>query len=224
MCKRYDTNIWGLVSRKSKFLSLLKYLIRKQGVYEAIAIVTKLELKIGLKTPKLKRRKRNLRLTTFKTRQLLKAFYGNWKSHSFKDIIFETRKGIRGRRYFSDFYRNVECRIDVIIWRAGFVLSVNMARQWILSGFVTVNNQVKNIVNYKIGLFDVVSIVDFKAGEVLYNILVRVKLQRNFVISSGRFFFYNYSALEVVYFNYNIMTSLLNPPKLNANLIKTMLK
>lgn len=90
-------------------------------------------------------------------KQRVKAYYG----------IFEKQL----RRYFAKaarstestgevLIRELECRLDNLVYRLGFASSIRMARQMVSHGHVTVNGKHVNIPSYAVGVGDEVKLTE----------------------------------------------------------------
>lgn len=82
-------------------------------------------------------------LSTFKkllnTKQCLKHFYCNIQEKVFQNLI---KKAIKAKSKTMDKFISVlESRIDIILYRAGFVNSLHMARQLINHGYISINSK-----------------------------------------------------------------------------------
>ena len=89
-------------------------------------------------------------------KQKLKGYYGNLNERQFRRI-FQKASQMRG-----DTSQNIigllESRLDAVVYRMKFAMTVFAARQLISHGHVTVNGKIVNIASYQVNEGDVIEI------------------------------------------------------------------
>ncbi|MBR1734304.1 MAG: 30S ribosomal protein S4 [Alphaproteobacteria bacterium] len=89
-------------------------------------------------------------------KQKLKGYYGNLNERQFRRI-FQKASQMRG-----DTSQNIigllESRLDAVVYRMKFAMTVFAARQLISHGHVMVNGKIVNIASYKVNEGDVIEI------------------------------------------------------------------
>ena len=91
-------------------------------------------------------------------KQKLKSYYGNMNERQFRNIY---RKALKKRGNTSEnFIGLLERRLDTVIYRAKFAITVFSARQLINHGHVKVNGKKVNISSYLVSENDTIEIRD----------------------------------------------------------------
>ena len=89
-------------------------------------------------------------------KQKLKGYYGNLNERQFRRI-FQKASQMRG-----DTSQNIigllESRLDAVVYRMKFAMTVFAARQLIRHGHVTVNGKIVNIASYQVNEGDVIEV------------------------------------------------------------------
>lgn len=168
--KRFDEDIWGrlsLIKKPQKILNYLfnvyqnnfKYrrLLRKQHFFFSKKR-TKFLYKVVSDEKEFRRKKRTIKINKYLNLLKLRRFYGNLNKKKFKRI-FQQRSvntNIVGRSFA--FF--LESRLDVILYRANFFISIYEARQYINHNKVYVNGLIVNKPNFKIFLNDIIVLKD----------------------------------------------------------------
>ena len=89
-----------------------------------------------------------------KTKQLLSFFIGGLKQHQFLKLYKVTSSS----QLFLEFLTKLECRLEFILLKSGFVSTGKQAKQLILHGHVLVNGLAIKFYNFKLKKSDLVSI------------------------------------------------------------------
>jgi ribosomal protein S4 len=89
-----------------------------------------------------------------KTKHLLTFFIGGLKQHQ----LIKLYKVTSSRQSFLSFLKKLECRLEFILLKSGFVLTGKQAKQLILHGHILVNALKVKAYNYKVKLYDLVSV------------------------------------------------------------------
>ena len=89
-------------------------------------------------------------------KQKLKGYYGNINEKQFRRVYQEAvrRRGDTGENLVG----LLESRLDAVVYRSKFVLTVFQARQFINHGHVTVNGKRVTIPSYRLNVGDVVQV------------------------------------------------------------------
>jgi len=185
--KRYKVNIWGDLGVKRKFFKLVKIMRGNRRKINEAKLLRKLILRIDLRQPSKRSKKIHFPQKYFFQRGMIKKLYGNYKEKEFRRFI---------RSYKKDKYliSNLEHRIDLIIWRAGFVPRLEIAKEWLDKGFILVNG--KEISEKSLREGDVLSIVKYMYGEVVNNVLLKLYM-RSFTMLTKYCYEVNYRTMEI---------------------------
>lgn len=89
-----------------------------------------------------------------KTKHLLSFFIGGLKQHQ----LLKLCKVTFNRQLFLSFLKKLECRLEFILLKVGFVLTGKQAKQLILHGHIFVNGLQIKAYNYQLKLYDLISI------------------------------------------------------------------
>jgi ribosomal protein S4 len=90
-------------------------------------------------------------------RRKLSMFYGGLKTYTIKKLISKAKEK-RGNPS-TKLLLLLESRLDVVVYRTGFVESVNAAHQWVIHGKVLVNGNVMKHPNYELRPGDVIEVL-----------------------------------------------------------------
>jgi len=149
----------------------------------------------------------NLSHKEFNQRRLLRLFYTNIKRKQLNNIFKKSKKSKYPLKVTDKLYCLLESRLDMIIFRSLFSISVPHARQIIKHGFVKVNDHKITHTNYTLKVGDMVSIDDKKlefCSEFIY---------LNFTKNNNYSLFHYPKYLEIDYNNLRII--LIQEPKEN---------
>jgi ribosomal protein S4 len=89
-----------------------------------------------------------------KTKHLLNFFIGGLKRHQFSKLYKVTLT----KQLFLAFLTKLECRLEFILLKSGFVLTGKQAKQLILHGHIFVNGFKVKAYNYQLKLYDLISV------------------------------------------------------------------
>lgn len=94
--------------------------------------------------------------TQLRAKQILKGYYANISERQFRKIFSEAAntKGDTGENLVG----LLERRLDVVVYRAGFVPTLFAARQFVNHRHVSVNGKTVNIPSYRVSEGDVVQV------------------------------------------------------------------
>ena len=96
--------------------------------------------------------------TQLQAKQKLKFYYGNMNERQFRNVY---RKALQKRGNTTEnFIGLLERRLDTVIYRAKFAITVFAARQLINHGHVRVNGKKVNIASYLVTEKDTIEIKD----------------------------------------------------------------
>jgi len=102
-----------------------------------------------------RRRKANSTKSWIEAKQRLRNFYWNITSRQYKNLIVKAK--IHRKTLGKVFFGLLETRLDVIVFRMSYKLSMHEVRQWILHGFVLVNGKVVDRIGRQVLFGDIVS-------------------------------------------------------------------
>ena len=164
------------------FIKTLKYSLNFRKTYKLFDIY---KYSFKKKSNGISQKKKYL--YSHNSRQLIKMFYGNLLTGYINKL---------SKKYSKDFFFKLESRIDIILYRSNFSISIFLARKLIQQGFVFVNN--KKITRYSSYI---------KEGDVV-SLKIPPQISLNFYsffkniwpISSSNLII-NFSIFEIVYTN-----------------------
>jgi ribosomal protein S4 len=197
--RRNECNVWQDLRLKPIHCKTYEYISRSKDETEHSNVGKRLTLRMDLRGPKKRYKKKTLFGLAFRQKQVIKQFYGNLSEYELKKVIgsvFSKKGGARENLVFDSFER----RLDVILFRSNFVKSMKMARQWILQGFVYVNNVSINSFSVIIGINDVVSIARDKWTEAEINVLDKISTS-TFFMPPSFFIECNFNSFEIMFFD-----------------------
>jgi ribosomal protein S4 len=197
--KRYALNLYGDVKAIPRFLKVKAVLQGKKRNTEARNVIKYLSLRIDLRTPKKQARKRTAFGKAFRMKQFVKKFYGDLSERRFKSALVKNAHK-RGSSFRTDLLWEFESKVDVMIFRANFALSPQMARQWILHGFVFVNGIKAVDPNLFLRLGDVVSFHPYIFGNIFSNLRSRL-LDKTFMLGYEGFCELNFGCPSILVFD-----------------------
>lgn len=94
-----------------------------------------------------------------KEKQKVKRIFGvlERQFRRYVDDAMKSKEGVTGEKLL----QKLESRFDNMVYRSGFAVSRGQARQFIRSGFFTVNDQVETVPSRQLKKGDVIKAVDF---------------------------------------------------------------
>lgn len=138
ICKLNRADIWGTVYVRKKLTKFSKLKARRPNNRISIGNFKG----IIMKRPKNNRRRKTRYGRALKLKQRLINFYGSLKNFQFKQNLL---KGRKCKKYtFSSFINKLESRLDILLFRSNFVLTIYEARQLINHKKVLVNQQINS--------------------------------------------------------------------------------
>lgn len=132
--------------------------------------------------------------TNLLERKTFNLFYGGLRKNYFKKKIKIIKK-TNSRKQLLNF---LESRLDIILYRANFALSIKNARQLILHGHVLVNELPVKICSYTVETNDLIKIVQEKKS---YELIKKNIDRSNFWPIPPKHLVVNYRTLEIIFFN-----------------------
>lgn len=151
----YRTDFSGRqISRIKKNLSILRYL-KLRFFYKRRFRYKIMELGGIIR----RRTRRTINKVWTNAKQQFRNFYWNVKQTQFKRIIVKAKK--KRRFFLRSFLGLLESRLDVIVFRMSYGLSMHQIRQVILHGFVLVNQVVVTFFGKRVRPGDYVSFAFF---------------------------------------------------------------
>jgi ribosomal protein S4 len=119
---------------------------------------------------------------TFNSQRLInfrkfKKFYSNMTTVQFYRLAAKSRNQLDSVQNLDKFISNLERRLDVVLFRAGLVTSIFMARQFISYNHICVNNYKTKKLGYPLNTYDLVSFSSKKFRS-LFTLLKSVYLNR----------------------------------------------
>lgn len=164
--KRFDEDIWGRISLIQKPKKILNYLFNiYQNNFKYRRLLNKRHFFLSKKRNKFlykvisdekefRRKKRTIKINKYLNLLKIRRFYGNLSKKSFKRIFQQHSLNVNiVGRSFAFF---LESRLDVILYRANFFISIQEARQYISHNKVFVNGFIVNKPGFKIFLNDII--------------------------------------------------------------------
>ncbi len=166
--------------KKSKFYR--KYKFRDQSLY--------LASKLTIKPLSYKQRFKN-NLLTYKR---LAFYYGGMTKRKFKKFIGNSNSKDNRKVILTNF----EKRIDTVLFRAKFCISIRNSRQFISHGNVLVNNMKVKTGSYKLKQGDIITI-NSKAYETIESNLVYQFRNSNIWPLPPKYLYINYKTMEIIF-------------------------
>ena len=125
-------------------------------------------------------------------RQLFKLFYGGLSAKYLKTLFKTSIKS----NIKNDFISKMESRLDVILYRSHFSVSIRNARQLILHGHIYINNKIMTSYSYLLK----------KSDRIGVKTTIRKHIQQNIMFSNYwplplSYLTINYRTLEIYYSN-----------------------
>ena len=133
-------------------------------------------------------------------KKIFNLFYGGLKSKILNNKLREFRQKTSNSSNFQNFSYDViqhfESRLDVVLYRAKFCLSIKSARQFIFHGHVLVNKCVVKTPSYILRTDDLI--------EIAWNIRPRNLVKQNIMSSnfwplSPKYLVINYNTLQIIF-------------------------
>jgi len=158
--------------------------------------------------------------TLIRSKQSLKDFYTNLQEKKFKkDFKFCVKSSVKTLDKFISF---VESRLDVILYRVGFVSSLHQARQFINHGHITVNNKKVYLASTKIYNDDLIRISKNNSflKKVIYFNISSYLFSRSTILHLE----VNYKLLNIIFLWEPDVKSTFFPVKTNYTLISRFYK
>ena len=106
-----------------------------------------------------KRRRKTLHGSRLKMRNILRGFFSQIKTSTFRKFLIQSRQSSRLMRNFFNIF---ESRLDVFVYRMNLITSSFLGRQLINHKFFRVNDIIQRVSNYKINFFDIVTVLNVK--------------------------------------------------------------
>jgi len=125
----------------------------------------------------------------------LRVYYGNLNLRQFRKYIKRSLK--RNIDFMSSLLLLLECRLDMVLYRANIFKTPFEAKRYIKKGFITINNtKVKNA-NHSLYLNDSISILE-KEKEHNHNRLLKSLKNKSFLSNYPRYLEVNYNILRII--------------------------
>lgn len=179
-CLRYDVDLWGRLMRRNtnnKKIQVLVEIMKEYVMKRNKSRFRKYREKFVYRIDKYKPKRRRVRSTfsreMFIMKRKLQKFYCNIKQHQFRRyaksktyvLNYKYRTSVNFKKYLDyqyfgnvNFLSIIEHRLDVILFRSNFAISMQQSRQFIQHRHVLVNGQVIYSCNYNVKDFDIISL------------------------------------------------------------------
>jgi small subunit ribosomal protein S4 len=186
--------------KKQKWQRFQKYSESQLGFYKRFKIRDQFQLSVSKFASRGNSFQKKFRNNLYQ-RKLFSLFYGGFKKKYFKKSIF---RAISIKNYASsylvDFRYNAlkffESRLDTVLYRASFSLSIKEASQLILHGHVLVNGRLVKSKSYILKTNDLIQI----AHNLKSRALVKTNLEKsNFWPIPPKYLLVNYQTLEILF-------------------------
>ncbi len=141
ICKLHRADIWGIIYTRKKLTKFSKIKARRPNNKISIGNFKG----IVMKRPKNTRKRKTRYGRSLKLKQRLINFYGSIKNFQFRDHLLKEKRHTQPTFLF--FMSKLESRLDVIITRSNFVLSIYEARQLINHKKILVNTYLLSKLN-----------------------------------------------------------------------------
>lgn len=186
--------------KKQKWQRFQKYSENQLGFYKRFKIKDQFQLSASKFASRGNSFQKKFKNNLYQ-RKLFSLFYGGLKKRYLKKSIFRatTVKNYAGS-YLADFRYNAlklfESRLDTVIYRTSFSLSIKEASQLILHGHVRVNGKLVKSKSYTLKTNDLIEIVRSSKSR----ILVKTSLDKsNFWPIPPKHLLVNYQTLQILF-------------------------
>lgn len=186
--------------KKQKWQRFQKYAISQLGFYKRFKIKDQFQLSASKFASRGNSFQKKFRNNLYQ-RKLFSLFYGGLKKKYLKKAVINTINTKNSASFVStDFRYNVlkffESRLDTVLYRAGFSLSIKEASQLILHGHVLVNGRPVKSKSYILKTNDLIDIAFTKKSR----LLVQKSLNRfNFWPIPPKHLLINYRTLQILF-------------------------
>ena len=167
-----------------------------------------------------KRKKRSLNRDIYFLRKKLKKFYSFKNFKGLNTLLYETK----GHNYLgSSYVYLLEGRLEVVLYRANFFVSILAARQAITHLKVSVNGFVVNKPNYLLKLGDIITLNKTSSERLaMYNLLKSkfAKKSRTVFVNYPKYIEVNYKLLSIIFIKNPVSTEVPFPFLIDLELLK----
>lgn len=207
LIRRFDEDIWGVLSIKDKPSSVLNYLYeayqnnfkykkllksRKRSFF-LVRKRGKFIYKVVTGEKEFRRRRRSIKINKYLNLLKLRRFYGNLGEKKFKRLFRHStlKTNLIGR----SFPYLLESRLDVILYRANFFNSIYAAKQFINHKKVYVNGKIVNKPGLRVSVNDIITV---KEPLKVYNSLKDRLLKNQVLVNHPVYLEVNYKLGSVI--------------------------
>jgi len=164
----YVFNLYQNSYKHKKLIDKRSFFFKKKDVRFTYKVVTE--------EMELKKRKRSIKRNMYLAMLKLRRFYGNLGKKKFSRLF--KQKGLHTNAVGRSFGYFLESRLDVILYRSNFFLSIFAARQAINHKKVYINGKLVTQPCFKVFINDIITVSEFCH---VYN-NIKQKLQRNKIL------------------------------------------
>ena len=159
---------------------------------------------------------------TLKNFKRLRLFFGNFRKKSIKKLILNIILIKKFKNRHAEFLGSLEKRLDVVLYRAKFCISLRNSQQLILHGKVLVNNKEIKAKSYKLKSGDLISIRSEYLKKIIENNNMKMK-QVDIWPLPPKHLIINYKMMQIIFgdMEHNNLSTLL---KFHFNVDKTLNK
>ena len=210
-------NTWRIDRIKKKKARKLKQEIASWGldyVYELRKIIPKKKQQVLLK----RKKRRNIKTDLYFMRKKLKKFY---EFKTLKKFMFLLYSNKYSNKYLGYSYTYLlEARLEMILYRSNFFISILEARQAIIHKHVLVNGKIINKAHYLVNIGDIIMLKNYKQNLIKYKILANKLTAKQILINYPSYLEVNYKLFSIILIKNPVSNEISFPFLLNLDLMK----
>lgn len=172
------------------------------------------------KTEILKKKKKSLNRDNFLLKKKLKKFYSFKTLKKFNTLLYSTKN--HSYLGFSYIYL-LESRLEVILYRANFFISILAARQAIIHGKILINGFIINKPNIFLNVNDIITLnmSTFDRRNFYYDLKIKLKkTKRCILVNYPKYLEVNYKLGSIIFIKLPIISEVPFPFLINLELLK----
>jgi small subunit ribosomal protein S4 len=200
----YKKAEYKLDKRKEKFLK--KFLKKKSNDFF---------FRIDERKKKKRKKDKSIFALRLKNRQKLRKFSSQMNVRQLRTYI---KKASKTKYLYRSFYKQLESRLDFILYRMNIFLTASFGRQFINHGNCFINEKLMIFPNYQVKYNEIVSI---KNKFFFFNLLLERLKNKKIFISLPKYLEVNYRTMSIILINKINKKNIPYPCKLDNNLIAT---
>jgi ribosomal protein S4 len=170
ICRKYCEDIWGEITYKAKENKITKWMYSQ--LEKGVEGKEELLYRVDVVKPKERRKRLSIYGELLSQRRKVCMFYGGMRRGELRRICKEGLK----RGIVSDYVvGELERKLESVVYRMNFAISMEEARQRIRSGKIAVNKEVVSYPGIKIKEGDIVEVIPMCKEEVFKELKDRLE-------------------------------------------------